>query len=195
MLGSIGRRCPAGLAWPGGSWVTNCSTHLACADAWLDAQLRESARLHGAILRVAGCLPSRERGRSRDAGRAVPGRQRSGAARLRAATATAVISDMSELLLTSLAERADQVARLPDGEGAARQAPGEAAAFAPTRWREAVAGWGQLTTETTGLTAPRWPTPATWSCGWAGSRSPARSGRPRAPAGRRSGPSGGAGVG
>jgi hypothetical protein len=69
------------------------------------------------------------------------------------ATGAAVICHLSELMLRSLAESPGIAADAPDAVPQLENA-GKAAADASACWREVAAGWNQMTTGTSGLTAP-----------------------------------------
>jgi len=69
------------------------------------------------------------------------------------ATGAAVICHLSELMLRPLAESPRVAAGTPEAISQLNSAA-EAAAHASARWREVTAGWKQMTTETSGLTAP-----------------------------------------
>src|ERR1035441_3426828 len=69
------------------------------------------------------------------------------------ATAAAIISHLSEHMLRSLAGRAGQW-QWPPGTGPQLHATVEASAEACTQWQEVVIAWGDLCTESRGLTAP-----------------------------------------
>lgn len=70
------------------------------------------------------------------------------------ATATAVASDMSEVLLTALADRAGVVSWWPAAGQQVLTDAAQAAATACARWRQAATAWKYMTTETRGLIAP-----------------------------------------
>ena len=69
------------------------------------------------------------------------------------ATAAAIISHLSEHMLRSLAGRAGQWQWPPD-TGPQLHATAEASGEACTQWQEVVIAWGDLCTESRGLTAP-----------------------------------------
>lgn len=69
------------------------------------------------------------------------------------ATGAAVICDLSEAVLTTLAQHPALPGGAPGLQSHLRDAA-EAAAGACTRWRQVAAAWNQMTTETRDLTAP-----------------------------------------
>ena len=71
------------------------------------------------------------------------------------ATGAAIICDLSQLMLTSLAERAALFTGTP--VTARLHGAADSAASACARWREVRAAWQDITTETRGLTAPTIP--------------------------------------
>ena len=72
------------------------------------------------------------------------------------ATGAAISCDISQLMLTRIAQRAALFTATP-AVTAQLRAAADSAASACARWREAAAAWQEITTETRGLTAPAIP--------------------------------------
>lgn len=70
------------------------------------------------------------------------------------ATATAVASDLSELLLSALADRVDTAGRWSEVAQRSVAEAARAAAAACTSWQHTAAAWKYMVTETKGMTAP-----------------------------------------